>query len=62
MSYAVLIGAALDLVSAKIERDAVIAKVREMEAQGASPTQIADALRAMAVTSESDAQTAINKA
>jgi len=62
MSYAVLIGAALDAVSAKLERDAVIAKVREMQAQGATPEQIADALRTMAVASETDAQAAINKA
>ena len=62
MSYAILLGAALDAVSAGLERSAVVARVHELEAKGATPKEIAEAIRNMAVASETDAQAAIDKA
>lgn len=46
---------------AGIERDAIRNRVQEMEAAGASMDQITDALEAMRVKSEVDAQAKIDK-
>jgi hypothetical protein len=46
---------------AGIERDAIRNKVQEMEASGASMDEITDALQAMRVQSEVDAQAKIDK-
>lgn len=55
-----LLDLALAAVQAGFERQAVVEKVRELEAAGASPDQITDALQAMAKQSEADAQAAID--
>ena len=47
---------------AGMEREPIVAKVREMEAAGATMKEITDALEAMRVQSESDAQAKIDKA
>jgi SepF-like predicted cell division protein (DUF552 family) len=49
------------IVQAAANAAPIIAKIKEMGAQGASFEQILEAVRNMAAASEADAQAAINK-
>ena len=46
---------------AGIEREAIVTKVQEMEAAGASMDEVTDALQAMRKQAEADAQAKIDK-
>ena len=55
-----LADALLGALAAKLERDVLLAKVRELEASGASPEAITDELRKMRDAAIAAAQTEIN--
>jgi hypothetical protein len=57
-----VVDAALSLLAAKFERDAIIARVREKEAAGATPEEITADLKAMRDEAIAKAQDAINRA
>ena len=57
-----LLDAAFSALSMKLERDVILAKVRELELQGATPEQITQALRGMRDEAISKAQEEINRA
>jgi hypothetical protein len=56
-----VVEAAFTLYQAGVERGPIQAKVREMEAAGATPDAITDALQAMRKESEAADQQAIDK-
>ena len=56
-----VVDAALSLLAAKFERDAIIARVREKEAAGATPEEITADLKAMRDEAIAKAQDAINR-
>ena len=57
-----LVDLALNLVAIGLERDAILSKVKEMEASGASPSQVAEALKDMRDQAILKAQDAISRA
>jgi hypothetical protein len=57
-----VVDAAFSLLSAKFERDAILARVKEREAQGATPEQIVADLRTMRDEAIAKAQDTINRA
>lgn len=57
-----LVDLALNIFSLTLERDAIVSKVKEMEDSGASPQQVADALKDMRDQAILKAQDAINQA
>ena len=57
-----LLDAAFSALSMKLERDIILAKVRELELQGATPEQITQALRGMRDEAILKAQDEINRA
>lgn len=57
-----LVDLALNAVAIGLERDAIVSRVKEMESQGASPDQIANALKDMRDQAILKAQDAINRA
>lgn len=61
-AIAKILDVGLAALQAGIEREPIVAKVREMEEQGATPDAITDALQAMRQESEAAAQKAIDQA
>lgn len=59
---AMLINAAFEAVAVGLTRESVIAKAQELEAKGATPEQIAVALRDMRDQAIAEAQEKINRA
>lgn len=57
-----LLDAAFGALAAKVERDALLAKVKELEVSGASPEKITEELRKMRDTAIAAAQDEINRA
>lgn len=62
IGVAKLLDAAIAAWLVGVAREPLVAKVREMEAAGASMDEMTDALQAMAAQSEADAQAEIDKA
>ena len=56
-----VLDAAFSALSAKFERDAILAKVKEQELKGATPEQIVASLKAMRDEAIAAAQAAIDK-
>ena len=56
-----VLDAAFSALSAKFERDAILAKVKEAEANGATPEQIVASLKAMRDEAIAAAQDVIDK-
>lgn len=59
---ALVLSAAFDALAAGLHRGEVLDKVRALQAQGATPEQVAEAIRNMRTASEVDAQKSIDKA
>jgi hypothetical protein len=57
-----LVDLALNAVAIGLERDLIVSKVKEMEANGSTPQQVADALKDMRDQAILKAQDAINQA
>jgi fatty acid-binding protein DegV len=57
-----LVDLALNAVAIGLERDLIVSKVKEMEANGSTPQQVADALKDMRDQAILRAQDAINQA
>lgn len=59
---ALVLSTAFDALAAGLHRGEILDKVHALQAQGATPEQVAEAIRNMRTASETDAQAAINKA
>ena len=56
-----LADALLSALAVKLERDVVLARVKELESAGATPADIARAIRKMVDEAEKESQDAINR-
>ena len=54
-----LLDLAFDALAVGLERDAIVSQVKEMEAKGATPKEVAEALKGMRDKAIADAQAAI---